>query len=285
MATFTNQARLAYNNSVTNSNIAIGEILEVLSATKTAVRNDYGQNDSVTYIISIVNAGTTPVTGLTVTDDLGTYAFGTGGETRTPLNYVDGTVQYYNNGTLQTAPAVTAGPTLTFSNITVPAGGNATIVYEAAVNQFAPIAAGGEITNTAQITGAGLTPITVEETVTASAEPLLTITKSVSPVPVTENGRLTYTFVIQNTGNAEADAGSAAVISDTFDPILENLVVTFNGTTLVEGTDYTYNQATGEFATIAGRVTVPAATFTQDPTSGDYLINPGVSTLVISGDV
>lgn len=35
MARFTNQAQLRYGNAVANSNIAVGEILEVLSATKT----------------------------------------------------------------------------------------------------------------------------------------------------------------------------------------------------------------------------------------------------------
>lgn len=38
MAQFTNQAQLRYGNSVTNSNIAVGEILEVLSISKTAVK-------------------------------------------------------------------------------------------------------------------------------------------------------------------------------------------------------------------------------------------------------
>lgn len=75
MARFTNQAQLKYGNAVTNSNIAVGEILEVLSASKTAVRDTYGQNDSVTYLIALVNSGTVPVTGLTLTDDLGAYAF------------------------------------------------------------------------------------------------------------------------------------------------------------------------------------------------------------------
>lgn len=42
MARFTNQAQLRYGNAVANSNIAVGEILEVLSATKTAVRTTYG---------------------------------------------------------------------------------------------------------------------------------------------------------------------------------------------------------------------------------------------------
>lgn len=73
MAQFTNQAQLRYGNSVTNSNIAVGEILEVLSISKTAVKNTYHPGGTVTYIISIVNSGTTPITGLTLTDDLGAY--------------------------------------------------------------------------------------------------------------------------------------------------------------------------------------------------------------------
>ena len=283
MAQFTNQARLAYNNSVTNSNIAIGEILEVLSATKTAVRDAYAQNDSVAYIISIVNSGTTAFSGLTVTDNLGSYAFGT--ETLTPLTYVDGTLRYYVNGILQASPAVAAGPPLVITGIAIPAGGNATLVYEAEVNQYAPLEATGLITNTAAISGGGITPITVTETIGAISEPLLTITKSVSPVPVTENGRLTYTFVLQNSGNMEADAASAAVITDIFDPILLDLVVTFNGATWTEGPDYTYDPTTGLFTTVAGKITVPTATYVQDPTTGVWLTNPGVSTLVISGTV
>ena len=55
MAIFTNQAQLRYGNAVANSNVAVGEILEVLAATKTAVRKTYGQNDRVTYVVSIVN--------------------------------------------------------------------------------------------------------------------------------------------------------------------------------------------------------------------------------------
>ncbi len=38
MAQFTNQAQLSYNNAVINSNVAVVEILEVLSDNKTAVK-------------------------------------------------------------------------------------------------------------------------------------------------------------------------------------------------------------------------------------------------------
>ncbi len=283
MAQFTNQAQLAYGNTITNSNIAVGEVLEVLSATKTAVRNSYSQNDTVTYIISLVNAGTTAYTGLTVTDNLGSYDFNTG--TLVPLTYVDGTVRYYVNGSLLPTPTVTAGPPLTILGITVPAGGNATIIYEADVNSFAPLGETSTITNQAVISGVGVTPITTTETITADSEALLNITKSISPVPVAENGTLTYTFVIQNLGSAEATVADNAVITDIFNPVLSNLTVTYNGVLWVEGTDYTYEETSGRFETIPGKVVVPAATFTQDATTGAYVINPGVSTLVISGTI
>lgn len=121
MAQFTNQAQLRYGNSIANSNIAVGELLEVLSASKTAVRKTYGQNDTVTYIITIVNSGTTAFNGLTVTDNLGAYTFGT--ETLTPLTYMADSVKYYVNGVLQSTPVVVAEPSLAISGLTVPAGG------------------------------------------------------------------------------------------------------------------------------------------------------------------
>lgn len=284
MAQFTNQAQLSYNNSVTNSNIAVGEILEVLSATKTAVMDDYVRNDDITYIVSIVNSGTAPFTGLTLTDNLGAYPWN---ETSlVPLTYVENSARYYVNGILQPAPTVEAtGTALVISGLNIPAGGNAIIVYEAEANQFAPLDVEGTITNTATISGIGLSStITATETVYTEDVPELTITKSVSPVPVSENGILTYTFIIQNSGNTAADESSNIVITDTFDPILSNLTVTLDGVTL-PSTSYTYNETTGEFATVAGSITVPAATYTQSATEGFYIINPGVATLTISGTV
>lgn len=283
MARFTNQAQLRYGNAVANSNIAVGEILEVLDATKLAVRQTYGQNDSVTYIISIVNSGTAAINGLTITDNLGAYRFNA--LTLTPLTYIEGTVNYYVNGTAQPTPAVTPGPPLTVTGINVPAGGNVTVVYEAAVNEYAPIASGAELTNAAVITGGGITPITVSDTVEAETAPLLTITKSVSPVPVTENGTLTYTFLIQNMGNAPADAATGVVVTDSFDPLLSGLAVSFNGTAWTEAVNYTYDETTGSFTSNTGQITVPAATYEQDAATGAWVVSPGVSTLVISGTV
>lgn len=284
MAQFTNQAQLSYNNAIINSNVAVGEILEVLSATKTAIMGDYTRGDDVTYVISALNSGGTAVTGLTVTDNLGAYPFGA--QTLYPLSYVDGSVHLYINGVLQPDPTVTAGPPLTFGGINLPANSNMILIYEAEANQFAPLGAADSIVNTATLTSANIpTPVTVSETVTPETEPDLSIIKSIEPTTVTENGTVTYRFVIQNLGNTAADASANATVTDTFDPILSNLTVTFNGETWAEGANYTYAVTEGDFATVPGQITVPAATYTQDPATGAWIITPGISVLTVTGTI
>ena len=279
MAIFTNQATLTYTGGSANSNIAVGEILEVLSADKTAVSGTYQVGELVTYVITIRNTGSAAFTNLTVTDDLG-------GGANAPLTYQDGTVLYFVNGVPQAAPAVTPGAPLVFSGITVPAGGDAVIVYQAQVNAFAPPLSGGTITNTVTITGGGLTaPVTATETVTVEVGPAISITKTITPAQVADNGRVTYTFLIQNSGNEALVATDDAVITDTFDPILTDLAVTLNGAPLAEGTGYTYDETTGQFATVPGIITVPAATFTQDPVTGAYTAAPGLTTLTVTGTI
>ena len=50
-------------------------------------------------------------------------------------------------------------------------------------------------------------------------------------------------------------------------------------------TAYTYDEATGSFVTLPSEITVPAATYTQDPDTGAWVITPGVTTLVVTGTV
>ena len=78
MAQFTNFATLSYSGGTTDSNTVTGELLEILSATKSAVAENYTAGDSITYVISLVNSGAVALTGLTVTDDLGGYSCGDG---------------------------------------------------------------------------------------------------------------------------------------------------------------------------------------------------------------
>ena len=41
----------------------------------------------------------------------------------------------------------------------------------------------------------------------------------------------------------------------------------------------------GTFTTLPGQITVPAATYTQDPDTGVYTIQPGVSVITVTGTV
>lgn len=284
MASFYNQATLSYNGNTTTSNITTGEILEVLSATKTALRDTYNSNEKVTYIISIINSGSTAFTGLTVTDNLGAIA----GEPATshPLTFVDNSIRNYINGVIVTAPTVTSKSPLTIAGINIPAGGNAVIIYQAAVNQYAPLDTGSTIINTATISGTGLTSdIDVSESITVDNTAMLTISKSLSPTTVTENGQITYTFIIQNLGNTAAVTSDNVTITDTFNPVLDPISVSFNGKAWTADTSYTYDSTTGAFATVPGQLTVPAATYTKDPDTGAWTVHPGVSTLTVTGTV
>ena len=284
MAIFTNRATLTYLGGAITSNTVTGEIREVISAVKQAAGSTYRVGDTVTYVISLQNTGSTAATSLTVTDDLGSYVFGTG--TVTPLAYAEGSLLYYVNGALQPTPTVTAGNALTISGLSIPQGGNAVLVYRARVNDTAPPAAGGSIVNTATVTGGGIaTPLAVSETVTAAGGAALAIEKALDPTTVADGEQLTYTFTVRNYGNEAAAAGEDLALTDTFDPALSDLTVTLNGTALAEGADYTYDAASGAFATTAGLMTVPAATHTQDADTGVWSTAPGTATLTVTGRI
>ena len=99
-----------------------------------------------------------------------------------------------------------------------------------------------------------------------------------------DNDRVTYTFVIRNFGNASVTATDNATITDTFDPVLTALSVTFEGAVWTEGNQYTYDPATGAFATTAGQIILPAATVTQNA-DGSYTVTPSSATLTVTGTI
>lgn len=283
MAIFTNQANLIFNGQTTSSNITTGEVTSGLEITKTSISNDYGKDDHVAYIVTITNAGSA-ITGATLTDNLGAYTVDL--NTFTPFTYVPGSLLYYQNGALTTGPVAAGGPPLTITGIDIPAGGNVQLIYEVATNEFTPSMAGASVTNTATITGEGVCEnLSDTAVVTARDEVSLTIAKAICPPLVTECGMVTYTLIIQNTGNTPVIATDDLIVNDTFIPILNPITVTFDGTEWTVDVQYTYNVTTGEFATLPGAVTVPAATYTQDPVTGVFSLTPGVAVITITGKV
>lgn len=283
MASFTNVATLSYGGNQVSSNVVTGEIREVLTVSKTAVPAAYAVGDTITYVIYLINSGTAALTGLTVTDDLGGYTFGAG--TVYPLRYTDGTVRYFANGVLQAARTSAAGAAAAvYRHYRPRPGGTAALVYQAEVTAYAPPTADGVISNTVTVTGGALAGQTATEEIMASQAARLEITKALSPAVVAENGQLTYTFTIRNFGPTAVDAADDAAVTDTFSPVLNDITVTYNGTPWATPGDYTYSAATGVFSTTPGRITVPAAAYTQS-TDGTWVITPGTATLVVSGTI
>ncbi len=284
MLIFTNQAALSYRNRVRYSNLTTGRIADALTVSKEPLTDTYGPEDDVTYVVRLANNGTAAITDLTLTDDLGGYAFGE--TTLYPLAYVAGSLHFFVNGAEQPVPTVTPDAPLVISGVSVPAGGNALLVYEAAVTEYASPAADGSITNTVTVSGAGLTaPVTASATVFASNGPELTITKALSPETVGADRQVTYTFTIQNEGNAATAAEDDVVISDTFEPALAGIAVTLNGAPLTPDGNYTYDEDTGVFATLPGAISVLAATCTQDAATGVYTVEPGETIVAVTGTI
>ena len=285
MATFYNKATLSFGGRVTNSNITEGEVLNRVTMSKVAVTTNYGPGDNIIYAVTLVNNDATDKINVTLTDDLGKYT-PAGGPEVVPLTYVAGSIIYYQNGVLQPAPTVTAGPPLVISGITIPAGGNATILYEVVANEYAPLDANASITNTVSAGGCDICDgMSATANIPTRDEPLLTIAKSVCPEVLSCGDTVTYTFIIQNTGNTDVEATDNLIVTDNFTPALCNIIVTINGETVELNVAYTYDEETGAFATLDGALPVPAATFTRDPITGIITTTPGVTVLTVTGKI
>ncbi len=284
MATFFNQASLSFRGTQTNSNIVSGEYTcGLVTSSKVAASEGYTQNSGITYIISLENESLAPLNDIVVTDNLGEYEFGTG--SLFPLEYVEGSLKYYVNGVLTEGPTALAGPALVISGIDIPAGANALLIYEARTTAYAPLAIGSVITNVATVSSdTALEPLVLSATVPVLAYSIPVIAKTLYPDNIVNCGEnVNYTFTILNIGNTEIVATDNLVLSDVFEPAIRDITVTYNGTVLTEGTDYTYDEQTGAFTTLEGRITVPAATYTQDPVSGVYTMTPGVTVITVTG--
>lgn len=112
----TNQASLVYNyGSATGnavSNIATTTLLDPIAADKTSVGDTYRPGENITYVLSIQNHGNTALTGISITDNLGSYTVG--GTTVTPLTYANSASLYING--VYSAP-ITGTPARTMSSL------------------------------------------------------------------------------------------------------------------------------------------------------------------------
>lgn len=283
MATIENFATVSYTSggmsATKTSNLAQIELNSSLSFSKTTLGSTYEEGAPVTYILSVTNSSSSPATNVIITDDLATFT--EGALTLTPLSYVSPALLLIGGQDATASLTVddTVAGALTFTISSIPAGATANVVYKALPNDFAPLAVGSTITNSAELTSdSECSDGTATATVTVAEAANVEVVKTMSPNPVVCGEAVTYTIRIYNYGNADA---TDVVLTDTFSPAPDTISVQRNGV-LVETTGYTYTGGTLSVPSTNGD-TVPAATFTRDATTGEISTTPGLVEYVITG--
>lgn len=282
---FSNQASLTYVNGSVASNAVSGEVVSPLTVRKSASVSAYTRDGSFGYTVTVTNTSQTAYTGLTLTDDLGSFNFN--GFPRFPVSYVDGTatLDYYLRaevvpGVLTVTPA---GGGLRFG-FDMPASAVAVISFEVSPTVFAPLEAGARIVNTATLDGgAPLLPVSDSFTlpVAERAEPVIS---KCSEGTATEGRSFTFELTVSNYGNAPLTAGDFATVSDLLDPPLTDITVDGNGVPWTPGNQYEYSDSLNYFRTAYGAVELPAAEFTRDD-FGRQLVTPSSFVITITGTV
>lgn len=265
------------------SNIAEISVESAVGFTKTSLGSTYGDNSILTYILTVTNSSGNVINGSTITDNLGTYVFGS--TELTPLEYVAPAVLLINGQDVSVQLGVDASVlgNLTFTIPTIPAGATANIIYKAQVNDFAPLAVNSTITNTSTFeSNSECADSTASSTVSVANAANIQIIKQMCPNPVICGDTITYTIRIYNYGNTAAEN---VILTDDFTPAPDNITVSRDGILLL-GTDYTYIAGTLTVPSASGTaVTVPPATFTQDPVTGLITITPSVVEYTITGTI
>ncbi len=287
MATIENFATVSYTSGgVTEtkvSNLAEIGLESAISFAKTTLGDTYSEDSVITYILSITNTSANTVSNIRITDDLGSFVFGT--TELTPLGYTAPALLLIDGQDVSsqlTVDDTTAG-SLVFSFPTLPAGATANVVYRASVNEFAPLDLNSAIVNTATLTSdSDCADGRASATVIAASAANVSVFKQMAPNPVVCGDVVTYTIRIYNYGNIPAED---VVLTDTFNPAPDTITVSKDGV-LLGGSEYSY--VGGTLTTPVGTgtpVSVPAATFTRDIETGILNVTPGVVEYVITGQI
>ena len=265
------------------SNIAEIALESAVGFTKTSVGATYRDGSVITYILTVTNSSGSPISGSTITDNLGTYVFGA--SELTPLTYVSPAVLLINGQDVSAQLSVdtSVAGSLIFGIPTIPAGATANIIYNAQANEYAPLTLTSSITNTSTLESTSECAYsTASATVTVANAANVSIIKQMSPNPVICGEAITYSIRIDNYGNAAADN---VVLTDEFNPAPANITVSRDGILLI-GSEYNYVDGTLTVPNAtAAPISVPAATFTQDATTGIISIIPSVVEYTVIGTI
>lgn len=265
------------------SNSAAVTILDSLVVAKKCFGTQYRIGEELTYILTLENNSTRSLTDIQISDDLGSFMTGNA-LLVTPLTYTGPAYLLVDGLFFAELPAEVSGHSVNFTIAALAAACRATVLYKAVVNEYAPYAPSSVIENTAVVTAPALNE-SKEASATASAENYVDvrIVKSMYPNPVTEGDNLTYDFAIYNYGNTVA---TDVVLTDTLISSPGVIAVSVDGVP-VDSSQFDYADAVFMLPNAKAllSITIPAATFTQDPITGAYTVEPGMVSIIVRGGI
>lgn len=235
-ATYSFEGSSETRNTV--SNIANTTVLDdySLEITKESILENFTPGENITYVMTITNNGTQPLTDFILTDNLGMLDVG-----NYPLSYVPNTARLIYNGQITTITPSTTEPLSFLISNTLAVKQSFIVTYIAKVDETIPaslvsIINDVDVSAASAIDPANTTRYTATDSFTLQrlAEANLEITKQVSKSSIYPNDSYDYILTVSNTGIVDAtnviiqDALPEGFIIDTITVTSDSGTITYN---------------------------------------------------------
>lgn len=270
-----NQAIITYQSGQKKqtalSNVTKARKEKPFQVSKQALEEHYDSQDKITYLLFTTNKTPQMLEKITIQDDLGKQ-----NNSHAPLTYLANAQLYVEGHRVHDLSVETKKDEVAFTITHLAPHATAIVIYQAAINQYAPLAQNSQITTRSVWSSEDHSDALIcTHTLQARPQAHLSITKTMSPNPVTSGQELTCVFQLANSGNIPAEV---LTFEDHFDPAPEHLHIYIEGTPL-NPEDYDYQQ--GKLL-IHKKIIVPPAQYEQD-SEGERTLLPGLVHLTVSG--
>lgn len=268
------------------SNTAFATLQDSVNMSLSSVENSYSLNDTITYVLSIINNGNRNIKNIKISSDLASYTINSGIAEKiiTPLSYTGVSKLYIGGKFFSDIEAEVLSDKIIFSVEEIPALSNVLIFYSTTVNKNADLSTGSFLKNTSSLTYDGMiNNIESSDTIYVREKADVTLIKYMYPNSITSGEIITYNFILYNYGNIEAKNVS---FSDTFSPAPLNLNVSVNSDAL-SSKNYSYINGEIKIPCYGSdfSLSIPPAKFIQDTNNGAITTKPGSTIITITAKI
>ncbi len=268
------------------SNTAFATLQDSVNMSLSSVENSYSLNDTITYVLSIINNGNRNIKNIKISSDLASYTINSGIAEKiiTPLSYTGVSKLYIGGKFFSDIEAEVLSDKIIFSVEEIPALSNVLIFYSTTVNKNAYLNTGSFLKNTSSLTYDGMiNNIESSDTIYVREKADVTLIKYMYPNSITSGEIITYNFILYNYGNIEAKNVS---FSDTFSPAPLNLNVSVNSDAL-SSKNYSYINGEIKIPCYGSdfSLSIPPAKFIQDTNNGAITTKPGSTIITITAKI